>query len=342
MAAALSVLGVAEAAETPKFALIPDSIGNWYSDQLRLGCTDAAKKLGVDCVYNGPSVSGDVEQQLVIFKDFISKKVDGAAIEPSHPEAILPALKAANDAKIPIVTFGPDLPEQYRSLSASHLGPNNFQIGVGLASLLRQLKPKGGSICVIQDFPEEVAFQKRLKGVRDTLAGSISSEPQGKRLVGKNGWVEPDGCPIFAKGDANQTYSLVDRVLNKVPAIDAFVMTSDFLQSDPNTYEAMLSKYQDRIKSGELTFVGAGTSPKQIDLVEKGFSSGQIGLQPSRIGYTAIELLYNAAHGRIIPAQVELSPDVCTRQGGKACEQKISCDDDEIVCNDDTCRPTCN
>ena len=263
VAAVLSVLASARAAETRlKFALIPDSVGNWFSDQVMAGCKAAERELnGVECIYVGPTTPADVLGQVTIVEDVISRKIDGIAIAPSNPDAVVPALQRARAAGIPVVTWDTDLNERDWSLRVAHLGTNDFQVGVGLARLLRQLKPNGGSICIVIDIAGMNIFDARLKGIRDTLAGSRSAEVQGRRLAGQNGWVEPDNCPIDAKGNVDIAYHQLDEVLGKPPTIDAFVMTGSLLQSDPKAYEAMLNRYRDKITSGALVFIGAGISP---------------------------------------------------------------------------------
>jgi ribose transport system substrate-binding protein len=331
------MLTSAEAAE--KLALVTES-GDWYSNQLAAGCAEAVKKIGdAECMYL-PSSSGDVDKQISIINNLVAEKVDGISVEPSNPQALLPALQTAKATHIPIVTIGNDLLEKDWPLRVANVGANNFQVGVRLAALLRQLKPKGGTICLVVDNGTMESFQQRLRGFRATLAGSSSEDAQGKRLAGENGWVEPDNCPIDLKDNLEVNYHLLDDVLGKPPGIDALVMIGSLLQSDPKAYTKLVENYRNKFVSGAPIFVGVGVRPAQIDLLEGSYSSGQVGAQPFKIGYTATMTLHRVVRGESVSPQTEVDLDIC--RPGKACEQQISCPDHEIQCTDNICRPKCN
>ena len=338
MAAALAMLTSVQAAE--KLALVPESAENWYSDQLAAGCAAATAKIGADkCIYAAPP-SYDVGRQIDIINDLVGQKVDGIVVEPADPKALLPALHKANDKKIRIVTIINDLQEKEWPLRVANVGFNNFQVGVRLAALLRQIKPNGGTVCAVVDYGGDEWAQQRLRGFRATLAGSSSEDVQDKKLDGKNGWVEPASCPIDAKTNVERAYNLVGDVLGKPPGIDALATIGSLLQSNPERLTGLLTPYRDKIASGEFAFVGAGVDPRQIDLIEGGYSSGQVGAKPFDIGYTATMTLYSAVKGQTVPPNVEVNLDVCTRE--KGCESEISCPDHAIVCTDHTCRRSCN
>lgn len=197
-------------------------------------------------------------------------------------------------------------------------------------------------MCIVIDNGTLDAFQQRLDGFRATLAGSSSPEAQIKRLGGEKGWTEPTMCPIDPKGNIELAYNIVSDVLAKSPDIGALVMLGSLLQSEPNAYTALVEKFRDKIDSGALAFVGAGVDPKQVSLVKAGYSSGQVGDKPFEIGYTATMTLYSAIHGKTPAPQAEADLDICTRKSDKTCQQLISCPDHEIVCTDNTCRPSCN
>ncbi len=342
MAAALAMLTSVQAAE--KLALVPQSAEDWYSDQLAAGCVEATKKVGAEkCIFVPPpsdDVNVAIVKQIAIVDSLVAQKVDGIVVEPANPKALVPALHKANDEKIRIVTIINDLDEKDWPLRVANVGFNNFQVGVRLAALLRQIKPNGGTVCAVVDYGGAEWAQQRLKGFRATLAGSPSEDAQDKRLDGKNGWIEPAGCPIDANANLELAYNLVGDVLGKSPGIDALATMGSLLQSNPERLTALLKAYHDKIASGEFAFVGAGVDPKQINLIESGYSSGQVGAKPFDIGYTATMTLYSAVKGQTVPQNVEVNLDVCTRENG--CKSEISCPDHAIVCTDHTCRRSCN
>jgi hypothetical protein len=62
-------------------------------------------------------------------------------------------------------------------------------IGVNLAKLVQQIKPKGGVICIQSGGAAAANHNERMQGIRDTLAGKKSAEAPGDKLTGQNGVV---------------------------------------------------------------------------------------------------------------------------------------------------------
>src|SRR5713226_7489575 len=253
--AAAAILGMTQGAEAqPKkyvFALVPKNTNNPFFDQARDGCKKAEKELGgaIECLYIGPGEHGGGEEQVQVVNDLIAKKVDGIAVSPSNAAAMGKALEGAKAAGIPVLTWDSDLLEKDKALRLAYVGTHNYEIGVNLAKLAQQIKPKGGSICIQSGGAAAANHNERMQGIRDTLAGAKSKESPGDRLTGQNGWTEVDGCPLYTNGG--------------------------FPQFVPDAYKNVVDKYKDKVASGALALVVADTLPVQIDLLKAGYSKGQ-------------------------------------------------------------------
>jgi ribose transport system substrate-binding protein len=324
---------------------VPQSTGNYFADQAYAGCQAAEKELkgSIQCIYVGPQNPGDPNSQIAILEDLISKKIDGIAVAPTDPTAVTHALRMAKLSGIPVVTWDTDLNQKDHELRLAFVGTSDFQVGVGLASLVRQMKPKGGSICIEVDFVGVEAFAKRVEGLRDTLAGKRSAEASGVRLTGQNGWFEPKNCPLYVNNNLEGTYEQADRVLQETPKLGAFVMTGSALQSDADSYEKFFERYKEQVTSGALALIGAGTAPTQISLLDKGLSTAQVGRRPFEMAYKSMYILRDVKEGRNPPQDDEtnLGLDVCREATSRLCSEQPSCPDSELVCGDNTCRPEC-
>ena len=89
-------------------ALIPQQVGIPYFQTSNTWGAEAAKDLGVNVIYTGPT-SGDAAQQANIVQDMITKGVDCIAISPLDSSAIEPVLRQAKDAGIKVVTWDSDV-----------------------------------------------------------------------------------------------------------------------------------------------------------------------------------------------------------------------------------------
>src|SRR5215210_1133891 len=150
--AALAAFSGGEAGAQDKtytFALVPKNMNNPFFDQARDGCKKAEKELNgaVECMYIGPGEHGGGDEQVQILNDLIARRVDGIAVSPSNSAAAARALERAKSAGIPVLTWDSDLLEKDKALRVAYVGTKNYDIGVNLAKIAQQIKPKGGTIC---------------------------------------------------------------------------------------------------------------------------------------------------------------------------------------------------
>jgi len=321
--ALLALAGGTSAADKKyTFALVPKNTNNPFFDQALAGCKKAEKELNgkIECLYIGPGEHGGGDEEAQIVADLITKKVDGIGVSPANAAAMAAALQGAKAANIPILTWDSDLLDKDKGLRAAYVGTHNYDIGVNLAKLAMQIKPKGGTICIQSCGAAAANHNERMQGIRDTLSGAKSAESPGVRLTGQNGWKEADGCPLYTDDDFTRANQQMEDILAKYPDLDAFTPTGGFPQFLPDAYAKTAEKYKDKIASGALALVVADTLPVQIALMKKGLSSGQVGQRPFEMGYKAMYFLKDIKDGKAPPADPTYTGlDVCTPKTADTC-----------------------
>jgi ribose transport system substrate-binding protein len=321
--ALLALASGAQAADKKyTFALVPKNTNNPFFDQALAGCKKAEKELNgaVECLYIGPGEHGGGDEEAQIVADLITKKVDGIAVSPANAAAMATALSGAAAAKIPVLTWDSDLLPKDKGERLAYVGTHNYEIGVNLAKLVQQIKPKGGTICIQSGGAAAANHNERMQGIRDTLGGKKSAEAPGDKLTGQNGWKEADGCPLYTDDDFARAVQQMEDILNKYPDLDAFVPTGGFPQFLPDAYTNVATKYKDKIASGALALVVADTLPVQIELMKKGLSAGQVGQRPFEMGYKAMYFLKDIKDGKPAPSDPTYTGlDVCTPKTADTC-----------------------
>jgi ribose transport system substrate-binding protein len=324
--AAAAILGMTQGAEAqPKkyvFALVPKNTNNPFFDQARDGCKKAERELkgAIECLYIGPGEHGGGEEQVQVVNDLIAKKVDGIAVSPSNAAAMGKALEGAKAAGIPVLTWDSDLLEKDKALRLAYVGTHNYEIGVNLAKLAQNIKPKGGSICIQSGGAAAANHNERMQGIRDTLAGTKSAQAPGTKLTGQNGWTEVAGCPLYTNDDFPLAVQQMEDILGKYPKLDAFIPTGGFPQFIPLAYKKVAEKYKSRIADGSLALVVADTLPVQIELLKAGLSKGQVGQRPAEMGYKTMFFLKDIKDGKPSPKDPTYTGlDVCTSETANTC-----------------------
>src|SRR5215217_9303328 len=275
----------AQAAEYT-FALVPKNMNNPFFDQARDGCKKAEAESGgkFACEYIGPGEHGGGEEQVQVVNDLITKKVDGIAVSASNAAAMGRALEAAKKANIPVLTWDSDLLDKDKGLRLAYVGTYNYEIGVNLAKLAQQLKPKGGTICIQSGGAAAANHNERMQGIRDTLTGKKSASAPGERITNVNGWTEIEGCPLYTDDDFPRAVQQMEDVLGKNPQLDAFIPTGGFPQFIPQAYKRVAEKHKARIADKSLALIVADTLPVQMDLLKAE------GKNPSDPTYTGLDV----------------------------------------------------
>jgi ribose transport system substrate-binding protein len=326
-AAAVALLGAfgdaaPASAKELVFALVPKNMNNPFFDQARDGCKKAEAESGgkFKCDYIGPGEHGGGEEQVQVVLDLIAKKVDGIAVSPANAAAMGKALEKAKAAGIPVLTWDSDLLDKDKGLRIAYVGTKNYDIGVNLAKLAQQVKPKGGTICIQSGGAAAANHNERMQGIRDTLAGAKSAKAPGDRLTGQNGWNEIDGCPLYTDDDFPRSVQQMEDILGKYPKLDAFIPTGGFPQFIPQAYTKVAEKHKARIDSGELALIVADTLPVQMDLMKKGLSLGQVGQRPFEMGHETMGFLYEIVTEKKMPKDPTYTGlDVCTPKTADTC-----------------------
>lgn len=315
----------AHAQDKPVFALVPKAMDNPFYDQALAGCKKAVEDSGnaFECQYIGPGAHGGGDEQVQIVQDLVAKRVAGIAVSPSNAVAILPALQAAKEAGIPVITFDSDVLPENKDLRVAYIGTHNYEIGTNIAKILQTLKPNGGTICIQSGGAAAANLNERMQGIRDGLAGKESAASPGDPLTGQNGWTEAEGCPLYTNDDFPLAAQQFQDLLTKMPNLDAFAATGGFAQFVPDANRAATEPFKDKIAKNELAVVYADTLPTQIDQMKEGLSQGQVGQRPYEMGYKSMMALNDIKAGKPAPQDPTYTGlDVCTPANADTCIAK--------------------
>ena len=174
--------------------------------------------------------------------------------------------------RMPAFPFSPGTPTcclTARICALAYIGTHNYEIGVNLAKLAMQIKPKGGTVCIQSGGAAAANHNERMQGIRDTLSGKKSAASPGDRLTGQNGWTEIDGCPLYTNDDFPRSVQQFDDIMAKNPNLDAFIPTGGFPQFIPDANRAAVGTVQgqDRL---EGTGPRGGRHPAGADRPDEG------------------------------------------------------------------------
>jgi len=315
--AAVLTVATAAPAEAKTFAMVFKVLNNAFTPPLQDGCAAAAKDLNVTCTFMGPQEYNEaLEVQMA--QDMIQRGVDGLAVSAGNPKAMARVLALAKERNVPVVTFDSDVLDEDAGLRSTFIGTDNYLFGAKLAELAKELKPKGGTVCIQSGAPASLNLDARIQGIRDTLAGAAKSDPV-NRLTGQNGWTEPDGCPVYNNDSVQLAAQQMFDVLTANPTLDAFVAVGGWAQYAPQAYRQAVALQQDRVASKELAIVFGDNFGPQMPLLKDGLSHFNVGQRPYDMAYKAVEMLNDLTDGKTVPPSIVTGLEVCTPADTATC-----------------------
>jgi ribose transport system substrate-binding protein len=140
----------------------------FYKD-LENGILDAAEKAGYKVIMQDADT--DPKKQAEQIENFIAQKVDAIALAVTDPAGMIPTLKSATDAGIPVFTF--DGGTQDNAETTSFIGMDNYDAGQKAGNWVKEYVTNnlnGNANVVIIDFPQSaVVVGNRVKGFEEAL-----------------------------------------------------------------------------------------------------------------------------------------------------------------------------
>jgi len=124
-AALLAPAGAAAAASKLVVAMLPKSKGNAYHMSCVAGATRAARDLGVEFLFDGPTDSNAAKQNEIV-ENWITLGVDVIAVAAENREGISTALRKARRQGIQVITYDADAAPDARSFFVNQATPEGI------------------------------------------------------------------------------------------------------------------------------------------------------------------------------------------------------------------------
>jgi ABC-type sugar transport system substrate-binding protein len=147
---------------------MPKLMGIPYFTACHQGAEEAAKELGLNLVFDGPT-KADSNDQIKLLSDWIhSGRYDALAVACNEVEAVAPSLREARELKIPIITYDADTRAEDRDFFVNMANYDDVAEAM-VETLVEQLGPnpegKIGILTSSLDAPNQSEWSRRIKAL---------------------------------------------------------------------------------------------------------------------------------------------------------------------------------
>jgi simple sugar transport system substrate-binding protein len=157
------------------FAMIThETPGDTFWDRIKAGANQAAKDTGSTLKY---SADPDATKQSVLIQNAIDSNVDGIATTLVTPDALIPSVKKATAAGIPVDSFNSGSGSFKEAGALTHFSSDELLAGQQAGQRAKDAGAKK-ILCTIQQ-AGSVALEDRCKGVKDSFPNTENLQVNG-------------------------------------------------------------------------------------------------------------------------------------------------------------------
>jgi ribose transport system substrate-binding protein len=254
-----------------KIAVIPKGTTHEFWKTVHAGAIKASRELGVEIAWKGPLKEDDLKEQVGIVESFVAQGVSGIVLAPLNDKGLLPAVKAAKQAGIPVIVFDSALQgEEHVSyvatdnVAAGRLGGERLAkaVGSGNVALLRYLE---GSASTSQ---REQGFLEAMKG-----AGGVT-------VVSDNQY----------GGATTESAHATSEALLLAKGADKGELAGVFCPNESTTFGMLLALRKLGL-AGKVKLCGFDASEKLVGALREGHIEGLVLQDPMKMGYLAFKTM---------------------------------------------------
>ena len=276
--AGLALAGINAHAADSKLviAMLPKAKGNAYFLSCKAGADKAAKELGVELLFDGPTDNNPGKQNEIV-ENWITLGVDAIAVAADNKEGISTALRKAQKAGVKVLTFDADSLPDARSFFVNQATPEG--IGYTLMDEAARICDSEGEFAIITATLTAANMREWQKHIEARLKEKY---PKMKLIA-----VRPcDDLKDRAQSEATALMS-ANPNLKCIMAICS--------PGVPGTAEAV----KQAGKSGKVKVLGLGLPNENKRYVHDGVTSSVILWNTEDLGYLAVQAAVQAAKGEL-------------------------------------------
>ncbi len=274
--------------------LVTKALDSEWWQRVKAGAENAAKAHpGVRLAVLAPERELNIDQQVSILEDQITKRVGALAVAPAGAAEVIPVLERAHAVGIPVIIFDTDI---NWPLKVSYVGGNNRRAGQMAGQYIVKLLGGKGKVAVIRGIMGVFTHEERVAGFQDAIRGSAGID-----------------CVSVQPGNSERTLgmSVMENLLTRYPDLRAVFATND--QMALGAVESVAA----RNLTGKVALVGIDATREAVRAVAAGRLAGDIAMYPERLGGNAVEAAFKAARGEPVEKRIDVGEALVTRENAQ-------------------------
>ena len=282
-----------------QIALVMKTLTNPFFVEMERGARSAEAELGIELLVKTAAQETSIEQQVAIVEELIRKKVDAIVIAPGDSIKLIPVLKQAQDAGLPVVNIDNRLD-----------GDFSRTLGLRPVPFISVDNEKGAYLVTraLADGVTEPAKAAVIEGIRS------AANAEARKAGALRAFAGNPAVTVVAQETANwkidEAYEVTKRLFTSDPGISLLFCANDMMALGAARYlqEAGLST---------VKVAGYDALADAVEAVKRGTLTATADQQASRQGYLGIVYANRMVSGETLPLETMVDVHVLTAQPQK-------------------------
>jgi ribose transport system substrate-binding protein len=277
--------------KTIDIAFVTKALDSEWWQRVKSGAEEAARAdPGVRLSVLAPEREVNIDQQVAILENQITRRVSALAVAPAGASEVLPVLEHAKAAGIPVLIVDTDINWPSK---LSYIGADNQRAGRIAGEYIAGAIGGKGQVAVIRGILGVATHEDRLAGFREAIAKS-----PGMDCVA----VQP------ANSERALGMSVMENILTSHPDVRAVFATND--QMALGAVEAIAA----RNLTGKVVVVGVDATSEAVRAVQAGRLTADVAMHPELLGRSAVEAAIKAARGEPVAKRIDTGETLVTKE----------------------------
>lgn len=219
------------------------------------------------------------QKQLSMIMDCVAQKYNVILVNAVDPAAVVPGLKAAAKAHIPVVMNNADTNAAGSKYTATFVTTDYTQQGIAVGQAIRATMPHGSQMVVITGIPGQTGVAERLNGAKSQLTGT------GIKFVAIQS----------AAWQKDKALQVMQAFLTKYPKINGVYAEDDEMAL------GALQSIKAAGKTKQVKVFGVNGEKAVCKLIQQGAFGGTALQDSFLMGEDAIRAAWDITHNQIVP-----------------------------------------
>ncbi|MCW5254887.1 BMP family ABC transporter substrate-binding protein [Verminephrobacter aporrectodeae subsp. tuberculatae] len=272
--------GGAAIAQQAYIPLVSKGFQHQFWQAVKAGAEQAGRDLNVKVTFEGPETEAMVDKQIDMLSAALAKNPKALGLAALDSKAVIPLLKKAQAAKVPVVAFDSGVDSDIPVTTAS---TDNRAAAALAADKLAELIGKSGEVAVVaHDQTSRTGVDRR-----DGFVERIKASYPDVKIVSVQ----------YGGGDHLKSTEIAKSILQAYPNLKGIFGTNEgSAVGVANGVKEMKRR---------LVIVGYDSGKQQKDAIRDGLIAGSITQNPVGIGYKTVEAAVKALKGEKLPKVID-------------------------------------